>query len=1024
MKFSNGINPLKRIVKFLSLTLIFSLCLGQNILTDLETNLANSNSTIIKIDLLNQLSLQTLKRDRDSSRTYAQRALALSDSTMYLVGKSVALRRLGQNERRAGDHQAALQFFKKALNTLNHELHHDEVARAYAEIGRSTAALSRPTEAIEKSQHALKIFTELKMDSSRSQVMNEIGYRYWSLDKFDSALVYLAGSLELIRDTDRVSMKARLINNIGAIHYKMGNFDVGLSHYIQALKLQKELENHYAISQILSNIGKIYVSMGGLEDAMQKYREALDYGKRSGNQSAIGYAQNNMGELFLSLGKLDSAQVFVDAALENYTKIGHSGGMINTMNNMGSIYLALNQLDPATQYVQKAKALSDSLKNYSGYTKSLSVLGDISLQQALYEQALSNYMASVEISSAHSLRIQLQEDYGKISSLYDQIGDTYHALEYFRLFTTLKDSLVSERVRDHLSALRIQYDTAEKEKENRQLLQLHEEQRLVIAKRTFILTLSGITTGVVLILLLILVRTSRNLKKANEFIGASEEKYRRLVENVNDAIVISQNDKFIYFNSQFSRMLGYSNDEMVTRDYRDIYAEAGLEILSKRDGIRQSGKVAPERYETYFKKKDGLVIEVEANVTIIKYNGQDATFAVIRDITERKQAEIQRQFLEKQLQQSRKLESMGTMIGGIAHEFNNILQSLFVYVDLIKEDVAHQPEIKYNFSMVEKGIKRAGELVKQILAFSRKTDINSQPNLLQDILPEAVSFVRASIPTNISIESEIDKSCKPVNCDITQIHQLILNLSNNAAIAMKDSGGVLTIQLNDLESDELSGGTKEQLVELMIRDNGQGMDAETQEKIFDPFYTTRNVGEGTGLGLSVVYGIVKQMKGLISVESELEVGTSFRMLFPTVDRSVDLNNKQDEDSDTPQEGKLNILLVDDEADIRKASSSLLQGKGFSVAVASSGKEALKILSEDWSAFDLIITDFTMPGMTGIEMVASIRAKGHRVPVILSSGILDPDLKESYKESGVDGFISKPWTGAQLLTSIRGLNLNS
>ena len=1002
---------------------MLSLCLGQNTVEYLEAQLDQEKSFLKQVDLLNELSLATLRTSSDSSITYARMAITLADSIKYLQGESVALRRLGQNQRRAGHHEEALTLFEEALLVLDNHPIPGETARAYAEMGRTLAALSRTSEAINISKSALTIFSDLEADSAMGQLLNEIGFRYWSIDEFDSALVYLQGSLDKIKNTDRKIMKARLINNIGAIHYKIGNFDIGLSHYIQALKLQQELGNNYGVSLILSNIGKIYVNMGGNEDAMEKFQEALTYGMKSGDGGATGYAQNNIGELYQTTGLIDSAQAYVEAAYETYISANHIGGQINALNNLGSIYTTLGRDKEALSFLSRSYALSDSVNNVTGLSKSLSVMGDVYLYQKEYKRALEQYVSAVDLASRHSLRIQLQEDYGKIAELYDLTGDSFNALRYFRMFTSLKDSLISERVRDHLNALRIQYATVEKEEENRQLVALHEQQKLTIAKRTFILTITSITTATVVILFLFLFRALAKLKKANRAISSSEEKYRLLVENVNDAIVISQSDKFIYFNSQFSRILGYEDEELLKRDYRDIYTQDGLEILNKRNLIRETGEIAPARYETVFKKQDGTIIQVEANVTVIEYKGKQATFAVIRDITERKQSEQQQLFLEKQLQQARKLESMGTMIGGIAHEFNNILQSLFVYSELINEDLAEHPEIKTNFNMVEKGIKRAGELVKQILSFSRKTDLNLRPNLLQKILPEATSFIRASLPSNISIESVFQSSCVPVNCDTTQIHQLLLNLSNNASRAMHSSKGVLGIYLNDLESNELSGNDKESIVELIVSDNGHGMDAEILEKVFDPFYTTQAVGEGTGLGLSVVYGIVQQMRGTISVTSELEKGTTFRILFPAATEVVGSYGTVDETPNTNEIASLSVLLVDDELDIRQAGTSLLEAKGCTVTTASNGSEAMKILHAREVVFDLIITDLTMPQMTGLEMVDSIRKEGYTIPVILSSGVLDQDIQETYMNQGINGFIAKPWTGEQLMTCINQLNLN-
>ena len=240
---------------------------------------------------------------------------------------------------------------------------------------------------------------------------------------------------------------------------------------------------------------------------------------------------------------------------------------------------------------------------------------------------------------------------------------------------------------------------------------------------------------------------------------------------------------------------------------------------------------------------------------------------------------------------------------------------------------------------------------------------------------------------------------------------------------MQNSEGVLGIKLNDIESNELSGSTQEAVVELVVSDNGHGMDAETLEKVFDPFYTTQGIGEGTGLGLSVVYGIVQQMQGTISVISEPERGTTFRMLFPIANDTLGSSQDQTAPQKTGDIAALRILLVDDELDIRQASANFLRARGCTVVTASDGNEAIKILHQSEYGFDLMVTDLTMPKMTGLELVKSIRAKGITIPVILSSGILDQELQETYMNLGINGFLAKPWTGEQLLVCINQLNLN-
>ena len=523
------------------------------------------------------------------------------------------------------------------------------------------------------------------------------------------------------------------------------------------------------------------------------------------------------------------------------------------------------------------------------------------------------------------------------------------------------------------------------------------------------------------------IQNRSNEKKDTETaLRESEEKYRLIVENANDGIEISQDDKIIYSNTQFANLLGYSVDEIKGLSFERVFTKQAKRDLNERRRVEESEGILTNSYEADFCRKDKSIIDVEVKYEIIEFKGKPATFAIVRDITERKQAEMERLSLEAQLRQSQKLEAVGTMAGGIAHDFNNILQGLYLYSDIIKNQLKDGDEgLKLNFNHIIESSQRAKELVKQILTFSRKEDTDLRSSKIQYLLKDVLKLIRASTPTTIAISEDIDVNCGPVLCDSTQLHQVFVNLCNNAVHALNKKGGTLSVSLKEIESHiEIESGKISEsemgVIELIVADTGQGMDAKTLELIFDPFFTTKPVGEGTGLGLSIVHGIIKDMNGQITVVSKPGQGSTFRILMP-----ISTKKMVEEGLVEPDEGMdtLRILFVDDDEMISRAGKLILEQKGHKVTVAGNGHKALELFQKDMQAYDLIITDLTMPQMTGLELCKAVRKLSPDVLIILTSGNLDPQLQIEYESFGFNGFVRKPWMASEMLKVVGSLKLN-
>jgi PAS domain S-box-containing protein len=379
------------------------------------------------------------------------------------------------------------------------------------------------------------------------------------------------------------------------------------------------------------------------------------------------------------------------------------------------------------------------------------------------------------------------------------------------------------------------------------------------------------------------------------------------------------------------------------------------------------------------------------------------------DITDRKLAEEEKKILNSQLQQAQKLEAIGTLAGGIAHDFNNILGAIVGYSEMIRDDLPPDSLSIHDINQVLNASHRARDLVKQILAFSRQAEGQKIPMLPAVIVKEAITLLRSSLPTTININQDIDSDAGMVLADPTQIHQVVMNLCTNSFHAMEVKGGTLTISLQKkiLSQDDLATESDLQpgtFVQLTIRDTGEGILPEIREKIFDPFFTTKEVGKGTGLGLSMVYSIVKSCNGSIACDSQLGEGTEFRILLPALQGHAAQENGS---TDLTPYGKEHILLIDDEEMLVELGQAMLQRLGYNVTTRRNSLEALRTFQNQPDAFDLIITDQTMPGMTGVDLARHILQMRPHMPIILCTGYSSLITEDKAKAAGIKGFANKP-----------------
>ena len=489
--------------------------------------------------------------------------------------------------------------------------------------------------------------------------------------------------------------------------------------------------------------------------------------------------------------------------------------------------------------------------------------------------------------------------------------------------------------------------------------------------------------------------------------------HRSLIETSLDPLVtISPEGRITDVNTATERVTGYSRDVLIGTDFSDYFtdperARAGYRLVFK-DGLVRD-------YELEIRHQDGHVTPVLYNASVYRDGAGKVVgvFAAARDITEHKQ-------MNEQLRQAHKMEAIGTLAGGIAHDFNNILAIIIGNAELAIDEVPEEMGARHNLEQIFKAGMRGRNLVRQILTFSRKTEHERKPLRLEPLVKETFDLLRASLPTTIGITLRLKASNDLVLADATQIQQVLMNLGKNAADAMRVAGGQLEVSLanatfteeTSLPESEMQPGT---YVTLAVSDTGQGMNEEVQKKLFEPFFTTKEKGQGTGMGLAVAYGIVKAHHGAITVASEPGRGSTFTVYLP---RYASDEKAEQKTSSLVTGGSERILFVDDEEALVELGDDILRRLGYHVVGKTDSMDALKTFAEHPEAFDLVITDQTMPQMTGVLLMQRLRNIRPDIPVILCTGYSETISAEEAESMGIQAFVMKPLSKNEVAETIR------
>jgi PAS domain S-box-containing protein len=478
------------------------------------------------------------------------------------------------------------------------------------------------------------------------------------------------------------------------------------------------------------------------------------------------------------------------------------------------------------------------------------------------------------------------------------------------------------------------------------------------------------------------------------------------------------NGQILNVNEQACKSLGYTKEELCRMSLYDIDPTLSPERLNNLQN--KTVDIEENFFETTHRSKDGKIFPVKITSNLLRYKGENYSVSFVRDITEEKNKEKQKATLEKHFRQAQRMEALGTLAGGIAHDFNNILSAIIGYTELTQRECLDNSKIQSYLSQLHAAGIRAKNLVQQILSFSRQTNSLKSPIDISRVMNEAINMIRVSVPSTIEISQNIKANSGTVYANETQIHQIVMNLCANACHAMGKGGGQLELDLRPMiigtrdysSYPDLNPG---RYLKLAVSDTGHGISSDKILKIFDPYFTTKPEGEGSGLGLSTVHGIVKEHGGSIKVYSELDKGTTFHIFLPLTE--VEAHDSINSEGSLPR-GDETILYVDDEKLLIDIGKELLEGLGYWVETKVSSIDAYEAFQADPEKYDLVITDMAMPELTGENLAINIQKILPGIPVILCTGNSIRLHSDKLKSIGIKKVLMKPFTLVELATAVR------
>jgi two-component system cell cycle sensor histidine kinase/response regulator CckA len=507
-------------------------------------------------------------------------------------------------------------------------------------------------------------------------------------------------------------------------------------------------------------------------------------------------------------------------------------------------------------------------------------------------------------------------------------------------------------------------------------------------------------------------------KRAEESIREWELKYRTVIDNATEGILVSRDQAILFANPRVLEIAATSLDEIIGKSMLDYIHEDDQALIVDRYIRIRNGEKMANFTEFRLIDRNGTNHWVLGHSVLIDWEGETALLTFLTETTEQKRAEEEKVRLQTQLQQSQKMEAVGTLASGIAHDFNNLLQGISGYLELMSRDKTASETAERYASAMHTTVQRGADLVNRLLTFSRKVEPQLKPLDLNKEIQHVVGILEYTIPKIIRIEVDLADDLLPVSGDVNQLEQILLNLASNAKDAMPQGGSLSIKSKNVFLNKEHSSLPSGEYVLLSVADTGAGMNEETLTHMYEPFYTTKPAGEGTGLGMSTVYGIVKNHGGTIDCVSQSGLGTTFSLYFPALSENTISDENADIQIENLEQGKETILVVDDEQAILETTQDILTQHGYNVFTSDNGKSALELYREKSGKIDLVILDLDMPGMRGEECLKGLMQLDSEALIIIASGYLKENQIATLMDDGAIDVIKKPYRIPDMIKRIQ------
>ncbi|MCD4747464.1 MAG: tetratricopeptide repeat protein, partial [Bacteroidales bacterium] len=886
---------------------------------------------------------------------------------------------------------------------------------------------------------------------------------FHSQNNFNRARNYYFKALKLNEKLGNKKNVADIYNSIGLTFYLIGNYEKGIINFQKALKIEEEIGNKQGIANVLNNIGLVYDDLEDLEMALEYYQRSLFLEEELGNNKGIAGSLNNIGNIYSDFDINEKAVEYYERALKIYEEYNDKQGIAQTLNNIGINCIKSGEAGKALVYLKKSLKIEKEFNNSGRIANSYNSIGEAYFKLGDYQKANDFLIKSIQIAEPLSLPETLISNYKLCYKNNCSLGNYKKAIYYFEKYTQLKDSIFNKNVYKRIIEIQTKYETEKREKENEILRQNNKIQKLEIGRQRLVIY-SIISIGLVILILVFLFYFRYRIKqKANKMLieknnqitkqkdllektlqelKENEEKYRILVDNIQDGLFVIQDAKLIFVNDAFAQITGYTRDELLNAEFQKIIAPEDMEMVANNYYRRQKGEKTPTSYEFRLLHKDSKTrINVLMRVGLINYHGKIASLGTLKNITQQKKYE--KELIESKLKADRSTALKSLFLANMSHEIRTHMSGIIGMSGILKETGLSDEQNEY-LNIINISGNNLLSIINEILDFSKieagQIELENINIDIHAIIEEVIKLHRFRAKAKgISLSAKISPLIPQLlKGDPHRLKQIIMNLTNNA-VKFTDKGSIsIHVEvikqhksLYDKFAYDNGKKSKSIMLKFKIIDTGIGISEKGKKKLFKSFSQTdvsitRKQG-GTGLGLSISKHLCELMNGNIGVESEQGKGATFwftavlqQLIEPKKEKITKSSGNNIENNKS-----FSVLIVEDNVLNQQLASAILSKEGHKYDVAENGEIGVEKFKKNY--YDVVLMDIQMPVMDGIEATKIIRQieknkndKAKKTRIIAVTAYVLEEEQQKLFDVGIDKYLYKPYKSAELINMINEL----